>query len=78
MHDVAWIPNPYSPFAPGGSDQGKAPPEETGGIDIEIDDGGGGSTPRGDRGDEKATVGGASAPRIPVLTSRRTRHVARD
>lgn len=82
MHDVAWITNPYSPYAPGerGSDQ---PPVDAngGGNDGDVAIGGGGASVYG--GGERGEVNPAGveekpAFRLPAFTARHTHRVARD
>lgn len=71
MHDVAWVSNPYSPFAPGDVEGGETRPEATAGDGGIVDGSGIFSREGGD---------GTKAPglRTPAVTNRRTHRVARD
>ncbi|CAM9158106.1 unnamed protein product [Pylaiella littoralis] len=72
VHDVAFISNPFSPYAPGKAEGDKAPVVEvTGGS------GGGGdsgSVSAQGEGGGKARIGRTSGLRIPTLTTSRMRH----
>lgn len=74
LHDVAWVSNPYSPYAPGEREGDQAPPEAAEHSGAGDGLGGGSGLFSGEGGD------GTKAPRlrVPAVISRRTRRVARD
>lgn len=75
MHDAAFISNPFSPYTPGEAGRDKAPMVEvTGGSGSSGDSD---SVSAQSQGGGRARVGLTSGLRIPTLTTRRTRHVAR-
>lgn len=86
LHDVAWVSNPYVPYAPGDKEGREAMPEATaggcgaGGCGATDGSGTDGGVVDGSGLFSREGGDGSKAPslRIPAMTNRRTRRVARD